>query len=651
MWIGIDLGTYNSSAAIRTEQGNVELVQSSGSRGGSFVSGQERQKEFPSFISFNKDGTISDVGIRSKEKAHTEPDFVVWGIKRLLGKTYSELKETGELDRFPYRIRPDRSNGQCLIVVGEKSYTPVQLCSEILKKIKLDAEAQARCTIDSAVVSVPAYFDPVRVTPVVEAMRLAGFYNCHTIPEPVAAALAFKVDICVKPMKVLVFDLGAGTLDVTTGCLYRHPDQPGEFKFQVEKNTGDPRLGGIDMDDRLVNLIIERCQLPSLTASDTARLRRVAETSKIKLSDESKIEQRFELNGKEYRFILDRLDLKSALEGTRPEKNLLEECRRQILSAIHEAGWTTEEIELLVLIGGPTRLPCFHEVFKIVFHSNPTILQQIAQFYSGSEHVDRMTAVSIGAAISVDRPINDRVPYGHGIEDLEFGEDDITYKANILVPRDSPYPFRGEQCRLEWFSCLGLYQFKVIQQVPKSEIGQCGYEYRFVGIQRFAVKNPSSCIIIFQMGYNENKELEVSIKNALSNEAVTYVGLNQFNSIGINYPLTVKKPPEISQSNAKKLPPSPETLDAFAKWVQMVMGLLKRKVDGYPVPQMLVLQLLDETAALIKKGNITSDYEAIYTKMNSLLWSANSRGLLTQAEYSELHNHLAEHENMLFRVG
>ena len=124
-WIGIDLGTYNSSAVIKSKQGTIEIVKSLEEPKDklSFINKQEKYKEFPSFISFNKDGSINEVGINSKEKAYSEPDFVVWGIKRLLGKTYTELKESGELDRFPYRIRPDRTNGQCLIAVGEKSYT------------------------------------------------------------------------------------------------------------------------------------------------------------------------------------------------------------------------------------------------------------------------------------------------------------------------------------------------------------------------------------------------------------------------------------------------------------------------------------------------------------------------------------------------
>jgi len=654
-WIGIDLGTYNSSAVIKSKQGTIEIVKNLEEPKDklSFINKQEKYKEFPSFISFNKDGSINEVGINSKEKAYSEPDFVVWGIKRLLGKTYSELKETGELDRFPYRIRPDRTNGQCLIVIGEKSYTPVQLCSEIFKKIKHVAETQINEKTDSLVVSVPAYFDPIRVTPIVEAARLAGFIHIKTIPEPVAAALACHIDITVRPIKGLVFDLGAGTLDVTTGYLYRQPDQADEFEFQVMKNTGDPKLGGIDMDDRLSKSIQEQCQLSDLTPANMAVLRRTAEIVKIRLSEEAKVEQVFQLDRKEYRHIFDQFQLRLALEGTGVEKNLLEVCRQQVMSAIDEARWVPQEIELLIMIGGPTKLSCIHEVFKIIFHSNPIVLQQLEEFYSGNEKVDRMTAVSIGAAMSVDRKIDDKVPHGYGVEDIEFSDEHIIYKPKILIPRDSAYPFKSEHYGLEWTNLSGLFEFKIIQQLPKSEVQQANScEYRFVGSQKLAIKNPNMSRIVLHMGYNDNKELEVTIKNALSTtESVTYIGINNFASVVVDYPLNVKTPPDIARSKMKKVPPDPETIDRFFKWVQVTIGYIQRKVESYPVPQMLISQLIDEIERVLRKPDSKSEYEAVYTQLNSLIWNSNSRGLFERTEYNELTKHLSEYEGELFRMG
>jgi len=652
-WIGIDLGTYNSSGAIKTKDGTIKIIKSiniATQNKISYISQHENCKEFPSFISFNKDGSINEIGINSKEKAYTEPEFVVWGIKRLLGKTYSELKESGELDRFPYRIRSDKTNGQCLIAIGEKSYTPVQLCTEIFKKIKHDAETQTNVKIDSIVVSIPAYFDPIRVTPIVEAARNAGFINIKTIPEPVAAALAYQIDITVKPIKILVFDLGAGTLDVTAGFLYRHPNQPGEFKFQVMKNTGDSKLGGIDMDDRLLQLILDKCKVTCNSKEDIALIRRIAENSKIRLSSELQIEDSFQHDGKNCLFTLNQFELKSSFEGNGLDRNLLEECRKQVMAALNEIDWDPNDIELLILIGGPTKLPCIHDVFKIIFYSNPLLLQQLNDFYSDREKVDRMTAVSVGAVMSVDQLVNDIVPHGHGFEDVEIGDEQITYKPNFLIPRDSAYPFKSKPYLIQWTILNGLFEFKILQHVPRSEIQHFGYEYRFVGILKFAVKNLHFCMVTIQMGYNANKELEVLIKNAFTSESVTYIGMNNYTCIGINYPLSVKKRPDIEKKNIIKIPPSPEILEKFIKWVQVIIGFIQKKKDNYPIAQMIISQILDEISMIIKKLDIKSEYEQIYSKMNSLIWNSSSKGLLTKKEFDELNIRLSEFESELFKI-
>ncbi|HED18172.1 MAG TPA: Hsp70 family protein, partial [Gammaproteobacteria bacterium] len=194
LWLGIDLGTCNSSAAIKRHTG-VETIRCNDTviPLEPFLDNAEGHKNFPSFILFNDDGHIDAIGMAGKEQAHVTPDRVVWGIKRLLGKTFTDLKESGELDRFPFRIRPNRKNGQCLIAVADQRYTPETLCAVVFRKIKTDAEKQTGTSLNSVIVSVPAYFDPLRVSPIVEAARDAGFVHVKTIPEPVAAALAYDI--------------------------------------------------------------------------------------------------------------------------------------------------------------------------------------------------------------------------------------------------------------------------------------------------------------------------------------------------------------------------------------------------------------------------------------------------------------------------
>jgi molecular chaperone DnaK (HSP70) len=653
-WIGIDLGTYNSSAAICSKEGNIEIIKSRNQNytcENSPVSSLERYKEFPSFISFTKEGLITDIGLNSKEKSYCDPEFVVWGMKRLLGKSYTELKNSGELDRLPYRIKPDQNNGQCLIVVGEKTYSPVQLCAEILKKIKSDAESQINCIVNSAIISVPAYFDPTRITPIIDAAKLAGFNKVKTIPEPVAASLAYSIDITVKPVKTLVVDLGAGTLDITAGYLFRHPDRAGDFRFQVMKTTGDAKLGGTDFDDRVLNFILKKCEIRQISKTELSVIRRIAEISKIRLSEEFIIDQDFQLNGNIYRFSMNQSDLKTLLEGSGTEKNFLEECRTQIMAAISEISWSTQEIEQLIIIGGPTKLPCIREVFNIVFYSNTVILNQLNEFYSGKEKVDRMTAVSIGAALSIYRKAIDLAPHGHGFEDLEFTDEQLVYKPNIIVPRDTPYPFTSKQVLINWVNYTGLYEFKILQHIPASEIEHCGFEYRFIGIIKFAVRDPFFTMQLIQMGYNSNKELIINIENALCpSESATYVGINNYACFGIHYPLSVKRPPYINANKTKKNQPSPETLEKFIKWTQIISGYIQKKVDDFPIHQMLVQQILDEVNLFFKKPELKSQFESLFTKINTLLWNSSSSGLLTQSEFSELNNRLRDFEVDLFEL-
>ena len=201
LWLGIDLGTCNSSAAIKLSSDRVETIRSvdAESHSTTFLVAAEGRKNFPSFLLFDEEGKLQSVGMPGKEIAHLYPQRVVWGIKRLLGKTYTDLKGSGELARFPFLIRPDRKNGQCQVVVAEARYTPEELCSAVFRRIKADAEQQTQRQLDSVIVSVPAYFDPLRVSPIIEAARAAGFLHIKTIPEPVAAALAYDVEITARP--------------------------------------------------------------------------------------------------------------------------------------------------------------------------------------------------------------------------------------------------------------------------------------------------------------------------------------------------------------------------------------------------------------------------------------------------------------------
>lgn len=208
--IGIDLGTYNSSAAFATER-EVIIVES---RYGKTVYG----KNFPSFVLFDHNGKMQMVGKTAKAQGLRDPKLLVWGVKRLVGLSFDQARSQGEFRRFKYDVEKG-PGGSILIRVGEERYTPSHILELILREIKQDAEntkvnPMIGSGVERAVISVPAYFDATRVAPILNAGKNAGFTEVETIAEPTAAAMSYDVEI-KKKARILTFDLGAGTLDVT----------------------------------------------------------------------------------------------------------------------------------------------------------------------------------------------------------------------------------------------------------------------------------------------------------------------------------------------------------------------------------------------------------------------------------------------------
>ena len=214
--IGIDLGTSNSAAAVLIG-GRPTIIPSAE---GTSIGG----KAFPSYVAFTKDGQVL-VGEPAKRQAVTNPDGTVQGIKRKMGTDY--------------KVR-----------VFDKEYTPEDISAQVLRKIKTDAETYLADSVDKAVITVPAYFNDNQRQATKDAGTIAGLEVVRIINEPTAAALAFGLDK-VGEHKIMVFDLGGGTLDVTIMEI-------GEGVFEVLSTSGDTQLGGRDMDDRLTNYVLDR---------------------------------------------------------------------------------------------------------------------------------------------------------------------------------------------------------------------------------------------------------------------------------------------------------------------------------------------------------------------------------------------------------
>ncbi|MEM0382592.1 MAG: molecular chaperone DnaK [Nitrososphaerota archaeon] len=349
--IGIDLGTSNSAAAV-VIGGRPSLIPSAE---GVTLYG----KAFPSYVAFTKDGQLL-VGEPARRQAVTNPEGTVTGFKRKMGTDY----------RF-------RLHG--------KEFTPQQLSAFLLQKIKRDAEAFLGEEVKEAVITVPAYFNDNQRQATKDAAEIAGLKVLRIINEPTAAALAYGLDKLEKEMKILVFDFGGGTLDVTIM-------EFGGGVFEVRATSGDTQLGGRDMDEAIVNYLVSRFRQETgidLTKDPVAmnRLREAAERAKIELSNvyETEINLPFiahDASGpKHFSHVLTRAKLEELVAP------IIERCRGPIEQALRDANLRPEDIEKIILVGGPTRMPVVREFLKRVLGKEPEL------------GIDPMECVAAGAAI------------------------------------------------------------------------------------------------------------------------------------------------------------------------------------------------------------------------------------------------------------
>ncbi len=395
--IGIDLGTSNSAAAVM--QGNRPVIIPSAE--GISLGG----KAFPSYVAFTKDGQRL-VGEPARRQAVTNPEGTVTAFKRKMGTDYK------------YNLRG-------------KEYRPQELSAFLLQKIKQDAEAFLGDKVEKAVITVPAYFNDNQRQATKDAGEIAGLEVVRIINEPTAAALAYGLDRA-GDQKILVFDLGGGTLDVTIM-------EMGGGVFEVKSTAGDTQLGGTDMDNLLVNYIAEEFKKEhgiDLRKDRVAnqRLRDAAEKAKIELSTTltTEINQPFitaDAGGpKHLTMTLTRAKLEEVI---RP---VIDRCRAPMEQALSDAKLSKDDIRRVILVGGPTRMP---------------IIQKFVEDYVGKKvegGVDPMECVAMGAAIQAgvlsgevkDILLLDVTPLTLGIETLG-------HVMTKLIDRNTTIPTRKSQ--------------------------------------------------------------------------------------------------------------------------------------------------------------------------------------------------------------
>ena len=376
--IGIDLGTSNSCAAV-LEGGKPVVIPSA--EGPTYAG-----KTVPSVVAFTKDGQVL-VGEPARRQAVSNPSRTITGVKRKMGTD------------FVYEI-------------DGKKYTPQQISAFILQKIKRDAEEYLGQEVKKAVITVPAYFDDNQRQATKDAGTIAGLDVVRIINEPTAACLAYGIDKSDKEQKIMVFDFGGGTLDVTIM-------EFGDGIFEVKSTAGDTQLGGRDMDEALMNYILEefkRKERVDLTNDDMAmvRLREAAEKAKIELSStlETEINLPFitatDQGPKHLVMKITRAKLESLV------KPIVEKTKGPMERALKDAKLTPADIDKVILVGGPTRMP---------------IVKKFVEDYVGKKierGIDPMECVAMGAAIQggvlagevKDILLLDVTPLSLGIETL-----------------------------------------------------------------------------------------------------------------------------------------------------------------------------------------------------------------------------------------
>jgi len=422
--LGIDLGTYNSSAAVAVGLDTV-MVKSKG-RGGQTQHG----KNFPSFVQFDSNGSKLCVGGEAKNALVANPTLVVWGVKRLVGLSYQAALDRGETKRFKYGIERGPGDG-ILIRVGRERFTPSHILEAILREIKEDAENERLNPLfggpfEEAVISIPAYYKAVRTAPIVEAAKQAGFKEVDTIAEPTAAAALYGLQLD-KEALILAFDLGAGTLDVTILQIV----QDGDNLISGELCTsGDPALGGLDMDDLLLSHLVEKCG-SSATQTELSVLRDETEKAKMRLSNRQSVSVEFPLCP----VTLTRDELESVLGS------LLTRCRAPIQMAINGAGLEASAIDYVLLVGGPTHMPCVRRAVRDELASmgaRRDVLAEIDAIEQRGFPVNPMECVCRGAALKaagVVTPACTSMPEGLG---TMYGS-----HYGPIITENSMYPIDG----------------------------------------------------------------------------------------------------------------------------------------------------------------------------------------------------------------
>src|SRR5436305_2230563 len=502
--IGIDLGTTNSCMAI-LEGGDPTVIENA-----------EGARTTPSVVAFTQSGERL-VGTVAKRQAVTNPENTVFSIKRFMGRKHAEVKEEETIVPFKVVSGP---NQDVRVEAGGKTYTPPEISAMILQKLKADAEAYLGDTVDSAVITVPAYFNDDQRQATKDAGKIAGLDVKRIINEPTAASLAYGLDKEETDQTILVFDLGGGTFDVSVLEI-------GDGVFEVKATSGDNHLGGDNFDKVIVDWLVKEFKASQgidLSQDKMAlqRLYEAAEKAKVELSttQETQINLPFitaDASGPKH---LDQRLTRSKLNELTAD--LLDRTVGPTKQAMKDAGVTGDNIDHIVLVGGMTRMPAVQEKVKELTGKDP------------HKGVNPDEVVAVGAAIQAgvlagdvkDGLLLDVTPLTLGIETkggvmtklIERNTTIPTRKSEIFSTAEDNQPsveihvLQGEREMAAYNKSLGKFQLTGIPPAPRGipQI-EVAFDIDANGILNVSAKD---------LGTGKEQKIEIKAGSGLSEEEI-----------------------------------------------------------------------------------------------------------------------------------